>query len=353
LLDEVVEFTGQVLFLETGVPGMVIAAVRDGESAVFGFGETSTGSGVEPDGRSLVRIGSVTKVFTGEVLAGMAADGTVGLADPLSEHLDPAVTVPSVDGRAIRLVDLATHSGGLPREVPRPPGPDDDPFSTITMAAFADWLRSNPPLFKPGTAVLYSNFGFDLLAAGLAGAARRPYPELLEEFVTGPLGMADTIFAPTAEQKQRLMQGHGFDGEPSPDVPTGSVIVGSGGLYSTADDLVRWLRWHLDRFSADDAERRLLDHAVYLQRDGLPTVSGMDESGHMDAMGLGWVVMMPEGDRPLILQKAGGLQGFLSYLAFAPNRGVGAFAVINTFDFAAATTMTEFINELIGELAPR
>jgi serine-type D-Ala-D-Ala carboxypeptidase/endopeptidase len=353
LLDEVVEFTGQVLFLETGVPGMVIAAVRDGESAVFGFGETSTGSGVEPDGRSLVRIGSITKVFTGEVLAGMAADGTVGLADPLSEHLDPAVTVPSVDDRAIRLVDLATHSGGLPREVPRPPGPDDDPFSTITMAAFADWLRANPLLFKPGTAVLYSNFGFDLLAAGLAGAARRPYPELLEELVTGPLGMADTTFAPTAEQKPRLMQGHGFDGEPLPDVPTGSVIVGSGGLYSTADDLVRWLRWHLDRFSADDAERRLLDHAVYLQRDGLPTVSGMDESGHMDAMGLGWVVMMPEGDRPLILQKAGGLQGFLSYIAFAPNRGVGAFVVINTFDFAAATTMTEFINELIAVLAPR
>jgi D-alanyl-D-alanine-carboxypeptidase/D-alanyl-D-alanine-endopeptidase len=353
LLDDVVDFTGQVLFLETGVPGMVIAAVRGDESAVFGFGETANGSGVEPDSRSLVRIGAITKVFTGEVLARMAADGTVGFADPLSEHLDPAVTLPSVDGRAIRLVDLATHSGGLPREVPRPPGPDDDPFRTLTMAAFADWLRSNPLLFKPGSAVLYSNFGFDLLAAGLAGAARRTYPELLAEFVTDPLGMADTTFAPTDEQKQRLMQGHGPDGEPVPDVPTGEVNVGSGGLYSTADDLIRWLRWHLDRFSAEDAELRLLDHAVYLPRDGLSAVSGMDESGHMDAMGLGWVVMMPEGDRPLILQKAGGLQGFLSYLALAPSRGVGAFVVINTFDFGAATSMTEFINEMIAMLAPR
>jgi D-alanyl-D-alanine-carboxypeptidase/D-alanyl-D-alanine-endopeptidase len=353
LLDEVVEFTGQVMFLETGVPGMIIAAVRGDDSAVFGFGETSKGSGVEPDGRSLVRLGSITKAFTGEVLAALAANGTVGFADPLSDHLDLGVSLPSVDARPIRLIDLATHSGGLPREVPHAPGPDDDPFRTITMQAFADWLESNPLLFKPGSAVLYSNFGFDLLAAGLAGAAGRPYPELLEEFVTGPLGMADTVFAPSAEQKQRVMQAYGFDGEPWPDVPTGQVIVGSGGLYSTADDLVRWLRWHLDRFSAEDAELRLLDHAVYLQRDGLSTVSGMDESGHMDAMGLGWVVMMPEGDRPLILQKAGGLQGFFNYLAFAPTRGVGAFVVINTFDFAAATAMAEFLNELIEVLAPR
>ena len=43
----------------------------------------------------------------------------------------------------------------------------------------------------------------------------------------------------------------------------------------------------------------------------------------MDAMGLGWVVMMPKGNRPLILQKAGGLQGIFSYVAFAPTRGVG------------------------------
>ena len=300
-----------------------------------------------------MRIGSITKVFTGEVLARLAADGTVGFADPLSDHLDLGVSLPTVDGRAIRLVGLAPHAGGLPREVERPEPPPEDPFSTMTMQTLADWLEHHPLLFKPGSAVLYSNFGFDLLAAGLANAAGRPYPALLEEFVTRPLGMVDTTFAPSAEQKQRLMQGYGFDGEPLPDVPTGEVIVGAGGLYSTADDLVCWLRWHLDRFSAENAELRLLDHAVYLQRDGLTTVSGMDESGHMDAMGLGWAVMMPEGDRPLILQRPAELQGFFSYLAFAPTRGVGAFIVINQFDVAAGLGMTQTINELIATLAPR
>ena len=68
------------------------------------------------------------------------------------------------------------------------------------------------------------------------------------------------------------------------------VIVGSGGLYSTPKDLLRWMQWHLDRFDEKDAEVRMLDHAAYLVRDNLNPVSGMDESGRMDAMALGWVV---------------------------------------------------------------
>ena len=64
-------------------------------------------------------------------------------------------------------------------------------------------------------------------------------------------------------------------------------------------------------------------------------------------MGLGWVVMRPEGDRPLILQKTGGLQGEFSYVAFAPTRGIGVFASINQFSVGG------LVNKLITELAPR
>lgn len=127
----------------------------------------------------------------------------------------------------------------------------------------------------------------------------------------------------------------------------------ASGLFSTPNDMVRWLKWHLDRFGRDDAEMRILDHAAYQVRDDLDPVSGLDESGHMDAMGLGWVVMNPAGARPLILQKAGGRQGTLSYIAFSPARGVGVFISINVFDFAAGTTMPAFANELISQLAPR
>jgi D-alanyl-D-alanine-carboxypeptidase/D-alanyl-D-alanine-endopeptidase len=351
LLKETVDFTGAITFYSHKVPALVMGAVRNGERAVSGFGEAKPGT--PPDGRSVFRIGSVTKTFTGDVLGSMTAAGAVGLADPLQKHLGWDVAVPARDGRIVRLVDLVTHSGGFPREVPREPGPANDPFATITRQAFVDFLKKGDLLYPPGTGAMYSNMGFDLLAAALAGASGKPYPALLRERVTGRLGMPDTVFTLNEDQRGRLLAGHGFGGEVMPDAPTGSIIVGSGGLYSTVDDILTWLQWHLDRFSPQDAEARLIDHAVWLQRDGLSPVSGFDESGRMDGIALAWIVMMPEGNRPLILQKAGALQGVFCYAAFAPARGIGAFVAINQFDFGAAQAMTAAVNELITTLAPR
>ena len=352
LLDDTVGFAGQILFLTLKVPALVIGVVRNGEISIHGFGRRATGSDAEPDGASVFRIGSITKAFVGQVLASLAADGKVGLADPLGRHV-PEFAQGAGGDRPIRLIDLATHSAGLPREVPHAPGPPDDPFRNITQAAFAAWLKANSLLFPPGTAVSYSNFGFDLLAAALSAAAGKPYPDLLAERVLKPLGLTDTSFAPAADEASRLMQGHGFNGEPLPSVPTGDVIVGSGGLYSTPRDLLRWLGWHLDRFGSEGFDERLIDHAAYLRRDGLTSVLGLDESGRMDAMSLAWVAMDASGDRPFILQKAGGLQGIFSYVAFAPTRNVGVMIAVNAFNVDAGLAIAKATNELIAQLAPR
>lgn len=351
LLADTVEFTGAVLFLETGVPGLVIGAVRDGETAVAGFGEFRPGSGQAPDGDTLMRVGSVSKVFTGAVLASMAADGTVKLSDALSKHID--WQLPQAGGRPIRLIDMATHSSGLPRELDREPGPDGNPFATLTVDAYRAALAGDPQFFAAGTGALYSNFGFDMLALGLADAAGKSYEALLSERVLEPMGLNDTGLSVAPADRARLMQGHGFDGTPLPDVPNTPAMGGASGLYSSANDMLKWLQWHLDRSPSQDDEMRLVNHAAYLQRDGLDPVYALDESGHMDAMGLGWVIMQPDGDRPLIMQKAGGLQGMFVYHAFAPARGVGVFVAINKFDFAASGAIAAFANDLIGQLAPR
>jgi D-alanyl-D-alanine-carboxypeptidase/D-alanyl-D-alanine-endopeptidase len=93
--------------------------------------------------------------------------------------------------------------------------------------------------------------------------------------------------------------------------------------------------------------------AACVQHDGLDPVYGLDESGYMGTMGLGWVVMMLDGDHPIMLQKAGGFQGVFVYTAFAPTRGVGVFVAINEYDFATAMNMATVVNELIAQLAPR
>jgi serine-type D-Ala-D-Ala carboxypeptidase/endopeptidase len=353
LLEETVNFTGMVFFLQSRVPALVIGVVRDGKTAVFGFGETSDGSGKAPDKHTMLRVGSLTKAFTGQVLASLVADGTVRFTDRLQDRLGWDVPIPKRGAHEIRLIDLATHSSGLPRELARESGPPNDPFSTLTPEAYREALAADPLVFAPGTGALYSNFAFDVLSAALSHAAGKPYNIVLKERVLDPAGLKDTVLSLRAGDEARLLQGHNFDGSPLPNVSTPLILAGAGGIYSTPDDILRWLTWHLDRFSSKGAEVRLLDHAAYLQRDGLNPVSGLDESGRMDAMSLGWIVMAPRGNRPLILQKAGGLQGIFSYTAFAPTRGVGAFIAINKFDFAAAMAMATVVNDLIGDLAPR
>src|SRR5262249_24917100 len=136
LLDEIVAFTGQVFIIDTKVPAVVIAATRDGATSVKGFGERAGQNSPPPDGDTIMRLGSITNAFTGEMLAHLTADGTVGLTQPLAKWAPDLTSGASSDAQRIRLIDLATHAGGLPREVPHEPGPDDDPFATITREAF-------------------------------------------------------------------------------------------------------------------------------------------------------------------------------------------------------------------------
>jgi D-alanyl-D-alanine-carboxypeptidase/D-alanyl-D-alanine-endopeptidase len=65
------------------------------------------------------------------------------------------------------------------------------------------------------------------------------------------------------------------------------------------------------------------------------------------------MVMMPEGNRPLILQKTGGLQGMFAYVAIAPTRGVGVFVAMNEFSVGSLTAAIATATGLITELAPR
>ena len=353
LLTEAVNFTGTLTYLSTKVPGFMLVAVRNGETAFASFGTVTNKEGKKPDADTMFRIGSISKVFCGETLASMVLDNKVRFADRLQDRLGYGVTLPESAGHPIRLIDLVTQASGLPREVPRVDGPPNDPFGGNTKEAQIADLKTDPLLFPPGTAAFYSNYGFDLLGAALANAGGKSYADLLKERVLDPAGMRDTVFNLRPGDEAHVMQGHDFDGSPMVAAHTPTSIECAGGLHTTAKDMARWMRWHLDRLAATDHDLRLLDHAAYLYRDGLTAVVGLDDAGPMDAMGLGWVINLPIGNKPLILQKSGGLQGSFAYLAIAPTRGVAVFFVMKEFSAGGFTAAVAASNALIAQLAPR
>jgi serine-type D-Ala-D-Ala carboxypeptidase/endopeptidase len=351
-LRQAVSLPAAAMWLDYKAPGYLLAVVRATDAVVLGFGETAAGSGVEPNGRTIVRVGSIAKVFAGQLLADLANGGKVRLADPAQRFL-PEFRLPEAQGRPITLVDLATHTAGLPRELPGESIAGADPFARFSWESYKAYLATATLASAPGTAAAYSNLGFGLLGRALEGAAGQPYATLLHDRITGPLGMPDTVLRLNEEQQKRLMTGHDFDGKPMPPFEASDAMAASGGLYATADDMIAFMRWHLNRNSLADGTVRVVDHAIYVPRDGLSMVLGFDEAGRMDGLGLAWLALMPEGPRPFILQKSGGIQGFFSYVGLAPAHGVGIFVVANKFDFGAFFRMTAAVNQLVTELAPR
>lgn len=349
MLAEALRLTGPAMWLDSGAPGLVVAVVSGPASLIRGYGETTKGNGREPDGTSLLRLGSISKVFTTQLLAGMVVDGSVRLTDTLQQHL-PGTTVPRSGARQITLLSLATHSAGLPREIGDPPD-GTVAFTWPTRTVRGSWLSTYALPWAPGSVAAYSNVGFDLLADALTSVAGRDYGALLYDRITGPLGMADTSLTPTAEQCGRLMTGSGIAG-PAPCVDT-TATAGGGGIYSTADDMVRWMRHQLEARDQATDGMLALQHAVYRQRGAMRAAIGFDEAGMMDGLALGWVVMAGHGGMPPIIQKSGGGAGFMSYVAFVPGRRVGVFVAVSRVDFGMFHGLTAAANGLLAMLAPR
>jgi serine-type D-Ala-D-Ala carboxypeptidase/endopeptidase len=339
------DLTGTVMFLQSGASGMVLVIVRGDRSLVLGYGETEKGNKRTPDGNSLFRLNSITKVFATEVLVSLAADGKLSLADPLQRYAG-RTKVPTFGSRPITLLDLATHSAALPREMGDAP---DGVFHRAwpTREDRWKWLPGYKLPWAPGTIAAYSNVGFDLIADAIETAGGQSYPELLRKRVTAPLGMMDTGFAPTPDQCGRLMTGSGLGGA-GPCVYT-QATDGSGGLYSTGNDMARWLRHNIE----DTDGTLALSHAIYRQRQALPAAIGFDEAGPMAGLGLGWVTVAAQGIHPALVAKSGGGAGFMSYIAFAPGRNTGVFVAVNRVDFAMFSGLTETANALIANLVTR
>lgn len=344
--SDVVDRYANLIFYGSGATGMALVAI-DGNQRVFrSFGETRPGNNVHPQLDSVVRIASLTKLMTSEMLVKLLDQGVVKLNDPLSKYAPPGARVPTYQGAPITLVNLATHTSALPRE--QPGGAAHRPvFVWPTRDQRWSWLSTATLKSTPGSQAAYSNLAFDLLADALGTAAGKPYAQLFDEQIARPLGMKDTTFTPSPDQCKRLMVA---EKGASPCNNT-LAAVGSGGVYSTPGDMMRWMQQFLSSdFYARSNQADRMQTLIY-QRNQLTRVIGMDVPGRADALGLGWVYMAPKNGRPGIIQKTGGGGGFITYMAMIPQSNVGVFVVVTRSPLTRFVNMSDGVNQLVVELS--
>jgi D-alanyl-D-alanine-carboxypeptidase/D-alanyl-D-alanine-endopeptidase len=190
------------------------------------------------DSNSVFEIGSVSKVFTGLLLADMVRRGEVTLADPISKYAPAGAKLPTFGGKEITLGDLVTHRSALPR---LPPGfvPADmsNPYAAFDSTALYRALAATTLDREIGTRQEYSNFGFMLLSDLLGRRAGKRYDELLAERVLKPLTMGATSASPG----KAVVQGHGAGYQPVPPWDFDPALGGVGAVRSSLIDMLRFV----------------------------------------------------------------------------------------------------------------
>lgn len=217
---------------------MVVATVRQGGST----SSASAPSGIDaPDPAPLYEIGSISKVFTGLLLAQAVERGDLALGDTLGQRLQGKLVFAAPEVAAITLEQLVTHRSCLPRQF----GPVRASAAVVEQLRMTEraalWVAlaaQTLPRSAPCDAV-YSNYGMAVLAELLAEHYGKPWSVLVREQITGPLGMADT-HQHLQDRLPRLVPA--FSGRQPAQAWDMRAFAGAGGLRSSAQDLVRFGR---------------------------------------------------------------------------------------------------------------
>jgi D-alanyl-D-alanine-carboxypeptidase/D-alanyl-D-alanine-endopeptidase len=270
----------------------------------------------------MIRLCSLTKIFTSDLLAKLAADGTVHLDDPLKKFAPQAAVVPE-KGAPITLEDLATHTAGLEREIGTAPRHTPH-FTFPDYETRWHWLANAQLKFTPGTQAYYSNVGFDLLSDALADATSTPYATLLQSRTLKPLGMWETSYYPNPSQCERLMTGAHDEG---PCTITAST-QGSSGLYSTPADMEKFLSYLVGAGVPGLPAQADAARGVYLLPSSLNGQYGLDHAGRPTGIGLGWMHLGAVNDVSHLIQKTGGGAGFTTYIAIHPASHTALFVAM-------------------------
>jgi CubicO group peptidase (beta-lactamase class C family) len=321
---------------EKNIPGMVWGVVIDNRLAHVGtFGVRDRVSNAPVSGDTAFRIASMTKSFTALAILKLRDEGKLSLEDRVAKWIPEfaRMELPTRDTPPLSIRQLLSHSAGFPED-----NPWGDRQLSATDAALDDWLKKGIPFSTPpGTRYEYSNYAFGLLGRVVTRASGTPYEKYVREEILSKLQMNETTFEFSDVPVVRRAVGYRFKPDHTyqeePPLPHG-VFGSMGGLLTTANDLGKYVAFHLSAWPArDDPETGPVRRASVREMAHLWTPSNLTASYangvlHASETGYGYGLRVTSDCRfEHIVAHGGGLPGFGSYMAWLPEFGVGIFAM--------------------------
>jgi beta-lactamase class C len=305
----------------TNTHGLVAAVYVKGKEYLLTYGDdgNNPASKVTPD--LLFGIGSVTKTFT----AAMLAYQTIGeggkpplkhINDCVCDYLPGSVKEYGRGIRKVTLLELATHTSSFPSRVPGFPGTELYAGKPPSADLIQWWNSFVKPPYPPE--VLYSNVGYVTLGFALEGPDSKPsYPDLLKQYLIGPLGMTHT--ETTTPSGMPVAQGY---------VRKTAQPMEETDIKSSGHDMMIWLKANigaLNKSISPHLEEALrVTHRIWF----------MTPADDRFNMGLGWEVFSKDPQVPVIVSKNGASSrgGFSSWIGFMPDEKIGIVILTNEFN---------------------
>lgn len=297
--------------------GIVVGVIDAHGRRIVSYGALNPGDTRPLNADTVFEIGSMTKVFTSLLLADMVQRGEVRLDDPAVKFLPSGASMPERGGRQITLIDLATHTSGLPR-LPDNLAPKDpaNPYADYSVDQLYQFLSRYTLPRDIGERYEYSNLGGGLLGHILARRAGVDYEDLVHQRITGPLGMGSTAITLSPDLKARMAVGHDQTLKPVEnwDLPT---LAGAGALRSTTNDLLVFLAAELG-YTDTPLKTAMAAQIAPRQPTGMKNVE----------VALGWHVSSTSAGE--IIWHNGGTGGFRTFMGFDPKARAGVVVLTNT-----------------------
>ncbi|TDF42256.1 class A beta-lactamase-related serine hydrolase [Alteromonadaceae bacterium M269] len=259
--------------------GISLGEISKSERVYASAGKESK-NGDAVDEHSLYEVGSITKVFTGILLADAVLQGKAELTDSIAKHLPKGVISADSPLQQVTLLQLSTHTSGLPR-LPSDlsnGASDKDPYAHYSREHLFRYLSqfTQEDFESPGE-FSYSNLGVGLLGEILAIINDTSYEELIDSRILKPLNMTSTWVQKSASSqpehlKGRMTKGH-FNGDETPYWRL-NAFSGAGAMVSSVDDLLSFAEAHWSN-----------DTPKYLQE-----AFALAMQSHTDTVGLGWFI---------------------------------------------------------------
>jgi dihydroorotase len=304
-----------------GVPGAAVGLTVKGKTFTCAHGVTNADHPLDVTDETLFQIGSITKTFTGTLLAQLAEQGRVDLDATVRTYL-PEFRVADADASARATVrDLLTHVGGWAGDNFGSTGPGDEALDLKVRE-----MATLPQIAPLGAVYSYNNASFVVAGRVIEVVTGKTYEQALKEMLLEPLGLTQCFIEPGDVMTHRYAVGHA----PS---PSGAQVLRPWPLYRAANsvgaltcsvrNMLRYAEFHLGDGTTSDGESVLSAAALEAMHAPVFTKHGTD-----DQMALTWHLTDEGGVRQVA--HGGGTLGQVSMLMLVPEHELGLSVLTNS-----------------------